>query len=304
MASQTYKKGVATKLSKNFNSTEFDCHGKNCCSQTIIDDKLVEYLQKIRNHFGKPITITSGYRCPTHNRAIGGATASQHAKGCACDIVVSGVTPAEVAKYAESIGVLGIGLYETNSDGHFVHIDTRTVKAFWYGQAQKYRTTFGGANLTNNTINTTTNTTTNLVVNTTGLSTIVLIRGNTGEAVKELQTNLISLGYYCGKLGADGVFGSSTENAVRQFQKEYGIGVDGISGYQTLTAIRECVKNKAYRVKIIANVLNVRSMAGTNNTIVSTVCKGNYCLVVQSENNWGKINKPKGWISLQYTQKI
>ena len=298
MSSRTYKKGVATKLSANFNSTEFDCHGRGCCSQTIIDDKLVEDLQRIRNHFGKPITITSGYRCPIHNRSVSGATASRHTNGgCAADIVVSGVAPAEVAKYAESIGILGIGLYETNNDGHFVHIDTRTVKAFWYGQAQKPRTTFGGVNITNNT-------TTNLITNTTGLSAFILVRGNTGEAVKELQTNLISLGYSCGNLGADGVFGSSTENAVRKFQKEYGIGVDGISGYQTQTAIRECVKNKAYRVKIIANVLNVRSGAGTDNIIVSTVSKGNYCLVVQSENNWGKINKPNGWISLQYTQKI
>ena len=39
----------------------------------------------------------------------------------------------EIAKYAESIGVLGIGLYETDKDGHFVHIDTRTKKSFWYG---------------------------------------------------------------------------------------------------------------------------------------------------------------------------
>jgi hypothetical protein len=39
---------------------------------------------------------------------------------------------------------LGIGLYETNSDGYFVHIDTRTTKSFWYGQKQAKRTTFGG----------------------------------------------------------------------------------------------------------------------------------------------------------------
>ena len=31
MSTKTYKKGVSTKLSKNFVSTEFDCHGNNCC---------------------------------------------------------------------------------------------------------------------------------------------------------------------------------------------------------------------------------------------------------------------------------
>ena len=45
MAIKTYKKGTSTKLSANFNSTEFDCHGKNCCSSTSIDEKLVKYLQ-------------------------------------------------------------------------------------------------------------------------------------------------------------------------------------------------------------------------------------------------------------------
>ena len=58
------------------------------------------------------------------------------------------MAPAEIAKYAESIGILGIGLYETNRDGHFVHIDTRTTKAFWYGQKQAKRTTFGGSKST------------------------------------------------------------------------------------------------------------------------------------------------------------
>ena len=144
MAIKTYKKGNAVQLSENFKSTEFDCHGSGCCSSTEVDEELVKYLQKIRDYFGKPITVTSGYRCPTHNKNIGGATGSRHSKGQAADIVVSGVAPAEVAKYAESIGILGIGLYETNSDGHFVHVDTRTTKSFWYGQSEKYRSTFGG----------------------------------------------------------------------------------------------------------------------------------------------------------------
>jgi uncharacterized protein YcbK (DUF882 family) len=46
---------------------------------------------------------------------------------------VTGVKPAQVAEYAEQIGILGIGLYETDNDGHFVHIDTRDTKSFWYG---------------------------------------------------------------------------------------------------------------------------------------------------------------------------
>lgn len=144
MAIKTYSKGKATQLSTNFRSTEFDCHGSGCCSSTQIDEKLVEYLQNIRNHFGKPLNISSGYRCATHNKNIGGATGSKHSKGQAADIYISGVKPAEIAKYAESIGILGIGLYETDKDGYFVHVDTRTTKSFWYGQGEAYRSTFGG----------------------------------------------------------------------------------------------------------------------------------------------------------------
>lgn len=151
MAVKTYTKGSATQLSANFKSTEFDCHGSGCCSQTQIDEQLVKYLQKIRDHFGKSVNVSSGYRCATHNKNVGGATGSRHAKGQAADIYINGVTPAEIAKYAESIGILGIGLYETDTDGHFVHVDTRATKSFWYGQAQAKRTTFGGVLITEET---------------------------------------------------------------------------------------------------------------------------------------------------------
>ena len=139
MAIKKYTKGKAIKLSENFNSTEFDCKCGAACSSTLIDEALVVFLQQIRNYFKKPITITSGYRCAAHNKEVGGATNSYHSKGQAADIVVYGVSPQEVAKYAESIGVKGIGLYDS-----FVHIDTRTSKSFWYSSKQEYRATFGG----------------------------------------------------------------------------------------------------------------------------------------------------------------
>ena len=142
MGYKYFTKGQAVKVSAHFYSTEFDCHGSGCCTQTIVNEKLIEYLEKIREHFNAPITITSGYRCTTHNVRVGGATGSRHTKGDAADIVVKNTAPSEVAKYAESIGIKGIGLY---SD--FVHIDTRTTKSFWYGHEEAYRSTFGGANI-------------------------------------------------------------------------------------------------------------------------------------------------------------
>lgn len=133
---KTYKRGSEEKLSSNFKAKEFDCKGGEC-KETLIDTFLIEYLQKIRDHFNKPINITSGYRCDTHNNRVNGAKNSYHKKGMAADIYINGVEPLEIAKYAESIGVLGIGQYP-----NFVHIDTRTTKSFWYGSEQEYRDTF------------------------------------------------------------------------------------------------------------------------------------------------------------------
>ena len=135
-----YIKGKPTQLSPNFDSTEFDCNCKNkTCTTTEIDPKLVEHLQKIRDHFGKPVTINSAYRCDEHNEKVGGANKSKHKYGQAADIKISGVKPLKIAQYAEFIGIKGIGQYS-----NFVHIDTRENKFFWYGNGQSSRSTFGG----------------------------------------------------------------------------------------------------------------------------------------------------------------
>lgn len=240
MATNTYKKGQKTKLSENFNSLEFDCHGSGCCSETIVNPKLVEYVQKIRDHFGKSITVTSGYRCPVHNKRIGGATGSRHSKGDAADIVVSGVAPREVAKYAESIGIKGIGLYETNADGHFTHVDTRDVKSFWYGQNEAKRTTFGGSTPAPNP--------SPAPAPKPSVNNNVLSIGDTGENVRKLQEQLVKLGYNVGSKGPDGDFGSKTYAAVIDFQRKHNLDDDGIVGPLTENAIKEAIENMEQNV--------------------------------------------------------
>ena len=133
----TYTKGKSVKLTRNFKSTEFDCKGKGCCSKTPLDIELIGYVQVIRNYFNKPTTVNSGYRCQKHNKSVGGAKNSRHTQGMAADLVVKGIKPKEVAKFAETIGIKGIGLYD-----NFVHIDTRTTKSFWQGHEQKYIKSF------------------------------------------------------------------------------------------------------------------------------------------------------------------
>ena len=115
------------KLSTNFRVREFAC--KDGSDPIFIDTELVDVLQKIRNHFGKPVTINSAYRTPTRNKEAGGTTYSQHLYGKAADIKISGVTPKKVADYAETLlDNGGIGIYNT-----FTHIDVRSVKSRWQG---------------------------------------------------------------------------------------------------------------------------------------------------------------------------
>lgn len=116
------------KLSANFKVREFACSDGS--DPIFIAPELVDVLQKIRTHFGKPVTINSAYRTPTKNKAVGGATYSQHCYGTAADIQIKGVAPKTVAAYAETLlpNTGGIGIYPT-----FTHVDVREVKSRWNG---------------------------------------------------------------------------------------------------------------------------------------------------------------------------
>jgi hypothetical protein len=92
--------------------------------------KTAELLERVRTALGAPVTITSGYRCIKLNKAVGGATTSDHARGEAADIVAPGFgTPYEIAKKLEPmVSSLGIGqlILEGIKGKQWVHIGTRT----------------------------------------------------------------------------------------------------------------------------------------------------------------------------------
>lgn len=116
-------------LTSSFKVKEFACNDGS--DVILIHADLPAVLQNIRNQFGKPIIINSGYRTPEYNKKVGGATRSQHCYGTAADIVVDGIPPASVAIAAEKalkeIGHPGgIGLYKS-----FVHVDVRSKRYRW-----------------------------------------------------------------------------------------------------------------------------------------------------------------------------
>lgn len=121
-------KNGAVKLSANFKVSEFAC--KDGSDTVFISPGLVTVLQKIRDHFAKPVIITSAYRNDIYNKKAGGAVYSQHKYGMAADIYISGISPATIADFVERImpNTGGIGIYN-----NFVHVDVRTDRARWNG---------------------------------------------------------------------------------------------------------------------------------------------------------------------------
>lgn len=124
VANYSLKTDGNKSIAKNFKVKEFRC--KDGSDDIKIDITFVQSkLQKIRDHFGAPITINSAYRTPSYNAKVGGAKASYHMQGRAFDIVVKGVPLDEVCKYAQKIGINGIIRYNT-----FVHIDSREKRYY------------------------------------------------------------------------------------------------------------------------------------------------------------------------------
>ena len=122
------------QLSKNFNSVEFDCKDGTEVPADLMPNlrALVEQLQALRDALGEPVRVLSGYRTKSHNKAVGGASQSQHLLAKAADITVKSKSPKQLKDFIENLitdGKVkfgGIGLY-----AGFVHVDIRKNKARW-----------------------------------------------------------------------------------------------------------------------------------------------------------------------------
>ncbi len=122
------KKDGNRYVSAHFRVREFRC--RDGSEPVFVSPELVQILEKIRAHFGRPVIINSAYRTPEYNAKVDGSPTSQHLYGLAADIRVNGVAPSRVASYARSIlphhG--GVGRYR-----NFTHVDVRANVANWEG---------------------------------------------------------------------------------------------------------------------------------------------------------------------------
>lgn len=128
-----------TQLSPHFNAREFRCQ----CGQsheTLIASELVDKLETIYTALNcSKIIVTSGYRCPEHDKAVGGTSSGQHTKGTAADVCCYGqdgqpISSKTVCCKAQDLGFGGIA--NITSSYQYTHLDVRTGYR-WLGDETK-----------------------------------------------------------------------------------------------------------------------------------------------------------------------
>lgn len=136
---------MATKLSQNFSLEEMiassTAKAKNIDNTPTPEarknlEKLCkEVLQPIRNRYNRAITVTSGYRCPKLNAAVGGVKTSQHMTGSAADIKCTATSKAvlfNIIKDMINKGEIKVGQliweYGTKTEPNWIHVSLPFTK--------------------------------------------------------------------------------------------------------------------------------------------------------------------------------
>ncbi len=112
----------------NFSKAEFDCKET---SENAMQPEFMVLLQQLRNRYGKPIVITSGYRSSRHSIEARKVQLGAHAQGIACDVAVSGADAQMLVKLALDLGFTGIGVSQKSGASRFIHLDIAPRRAIW-----------------------------------------------------------------------------------------------------------------------------------------------------------------------------
>lgn len=106
------------RISENFTLEEFACPH---CGEVSVDVRLLAAVQAIRSQLNEPVRILSGFRCATHNQAVGGASDSRHLIGQAADIGCEDFEKAlALARGLSTVNGIGI-----DRERGMLHIDVR-----------------------------------------------------------------------------------------------------------------------------------------------------------------------------------
>lgn len=112
---------------KYFKEEEFHCKCGKCAGKEEdqkVSDRLISLLDSARYFADIPFVINSGYRCPDHNKAVGGVPSSAHTKGEACDIKAT----SSKNMYIILAACLAVGFKRIGIAKNFIHVDVDTTK--------------------------------------------------------------------------------------------------------------------------------------------------------------------------------
>ncbi len=102
---------------KNFSEKELSCR---CCGDNRMNILFLEKLQRIRDEYGKPMKLSSAYRCPNHNNNISSSGVDgPHTTGRAVDVLVAGEDAYHLLKIVMKHNMTGVGI----AGKSFIHID-------------------------------------------------------------------------------------------------------------------------------------------------------------------------------------
>lgn len=110
---------------KYFKRSEFKCKcGNIYCNGYPAEpqETLIRAADKVREHFGKPMHVSSGLRCTQHNKNVGGVSNSRHLSGKAMDYSVSGFSADMILAYVKQLPEIR---YAYAIDSIFVHMDIK-----------------------------------------------------------------------------------------------------------------------------------------------------------------------------------
>lgn len=109
---------------QHFTREEMECH---CGCGGVPTHEFMMCLEKLREHYAKPIVISSGYRCMKQNIKVGGVQDSAHTRGLAADIKISGKEAYNLLHCAMELGFTGIGISQNGlPTKRFIHLDIVT----------------------------------------------------------------------------------------------------------------------------------------------------------------------------------
>jgi uncharacterized protein YcbK (DUF882 family) len=105
-------------LYPNFSEAEFRCKHTGKCE---MHPDFMQRLQWLRDVYGKPMVVTSGYRAPSHPDEVCKAKPGEHTFGRAADIAVQGQDALRLIRFALDVGFTRIGVQQKGS-GRFIHL--------------------------------------------------------------------------------------------------------------------------------------------------------------------------------------